>query len=116
MSGLSMILRSQLDTRIPKRLVVRKAESRSLNVVLCFHISHYQTFSDLGCVALARAPGGLRIQLWAGDLAPASAADPLAVLSLGPHGPVIWQDQKHGEVPHSPGSQVWAPQLISKQR
>lgn len=61
-------------------------------MVLCFYISHYQPFSDLGCVALARAPGGQRIQLWAGDLAPASAAAPLAVLSLSPHGLVIWQD------------------------
>lgn len=91
MKGLSKILRSQLDSRIPKTLVVRKAESRSLNVVLCFDISHYQIFSDLGCVALAHAPSGLRIQLWAGDLAPASAAAPLAVLSLSPHGLVIWQ-------------------------
>lgn len=73
-------------------LVVRKAESSSLNVVLYFHISHYQTFSDLGCVGLAHAPSGLRIQLWAGELVPASATGPLAVLSLSPHGPVIWQD------------------------
>lgn len=72
-------------------------------------------FSDLVLVALAGVPSGLRIQLWVGILAPSSAAGPLAVLSLGPHGPLIWQDKKHEEIPHSPGSQVWAPQLISKE-